>query len=101
MKITKEISRSTGVEGADFSLTCEASGDPVATFQFYFKGQIFKNGSRINVDERRGQVFFAPLRREDEGEVSCSAVNTVSTDNSTGYLTVQSLFGVPMFLHHY
>ena len=91
MKITKEIGNNVGLEGTDFTLFCEASGDPTK-YQFFLNGILLESDPRIDVEDYQNQVHFTPLKRKDEGNVTCSASNPVSSDSSTGYLSVHCGF---------
>lgn len=91
MKITKEIGNNIGIEGRDFTLTCEASGVPMK-YQFFLNGTPLENDLRIKVEHNQNQVSFTPLKRKDDGNITCSASNPSSSANSTGYLSVHCEF---------
>ena len=53
-------------EGSNFFLSCTAEGYNQVTFQWYFNGQLFQNGSTLSIRN---------LKRQDAGNYTCNAIN--------------------------
>ena len=53
-------------EGSNFFLSCTVEGYPQVTFQWYFNGQFFQNGSTL---------IIRNLKRQDAGSYTCLAIN--------------------------
>lgn len=68
-------------------------------FQNLFLG-LFQDGSsnplvpseRVKIDPKTGNIFFNPLKKEDEGKYTCLAHNDVGNSTSDGEITVNGKY---------
>ena len=84
------------VEGNNITITCEATGIPLPTTVWTFSGTVLMsdsvnitttvNGDVLRVTER---LTVMNVSREHTGVYTCSANNSVGSDNSDITITVQ------------
>ena len=96
--INPEVMDQTQNEGDTASLTCQATGEPVPTISWYFNITTLSNDSVVNkyeVLEREintttvsSTLTIMNVQSSDVGTYTCNATNVVSTDTSSGVLTV-------------
>ena len=93
------------VEGNIITITCEAKGIPLPTIVWTFSGRVLMS-DRVNTTTGNGDVLRVTKRltimnvsREHTGVYTCSANNSVGSDNSDISITVQCKF-VMMLLRH-
>ena len=82
-------------EGQSASFTCQATGRPVPTISWYFNGILLARGAKyamseasINVTTISSTLTIMSVESSDVGTYTCNATNVVSTDTSSGILTV-------------
>ena len=82
-------------EGDTASFTCQATGEPVPTIIWYFNGVLLVNGIEhmismipLNTTTISSTLTIMNVQSSDVGTYTCNATNVVSTDNSSGVLTV-------------
>ena len=82
-------------EGDTASFTCQATGEPVPTISWYFNGTLLVNGMEhmismisLNTITINSTLTIMNVQSSDVGTYTCNATNVVSTDNSSGVLTV-------------
>ena len=83
-------------ENAIASYTCQADGEPLPTISWYFNGDQLgpANGTRYMFTNRPSAkavmsiLNIMNLEASDAGTYTCDATNVVSTDTSSGVLTV-------------
>ena len=87
------------VEGDTASFTCQATGEPVPTISWYFNGTLLANGAThtisetsINTTTINSILTIMSVQSSDAGTYTCNATNVVSSDTSSGVLTVNGEF---------
>ena len=81
-------------EGDTASFTCQATGEPVPTISWYFNDVLLVNGMKhmisvsSNTTSNSSTLTIMNVQSSDVGTYTCNATNVVSTDNSSGVLTV-------------
>ena len=84
-------------EGDTPSFTCQATGEPVPTINWYFNGTPVDEANSIkytismmslNTTTIRNVLTIMNVQSSDVGTYTCNATNVVSTDTSSGVLTV-------------
>ena len=79
------------------SFTCQATGEPVPTISWYFNGTPVNQANIIkytismmslNVTTINNTLTIMNVQSSDVGTYTCNATNVVSTDTSSGVLTV-------------
>ena len=82
-------------EGDTASFTCQATGEPVPTISWYFNGVLLVNGIEhmisvmsSNTTTINSTLTIMNVQSSDVGTYTCNATNVLSTDNSSGVLTV-------------
>ena len=81
-------------EGAA-SFTCQATGEPVPTISWYFNGTLLADGATHTISETsvntttiNSILTIMSVQSSDLGTYTCNATNVVSSDTSSGVLTV-------------
>ena len=82
-------------EGDTASFTCQATGEPVPTISWYFNGALLADGARHTISETsinnttiNSTLTIMSVQSSDVGTYTCNATNVVSSDTSSGVLTV-------------
>ena len=83
-------------EGTIASYTCQADGEPLPTISWYFNGDPLgpANSTKYLFTDRylakavMSILNIMDLEASDAGTYTCDATNVVSTDTSSGVLTV-------------
>ena len=82
-------------EGDTASFTCQATGEPVPTISWYFNGVLLVNGMEhmismmsLNTTTNSSTLTIMNVQSSDVGTYTCNATNVLSTDTSSGVLTV-------------
>ena len=85
-------------EGDNASFTCQATGEPVPTISWYFKDDPVDNDTdvdkydisevELNTTTISNTLTIMSVESSDVGTYTCNATNVVSTDSSSGVLTV-------------
>ena len=77
------------------SFTCQATGEPVPTISWYFNGNLLVNGTEhmisimsLNTTIISSTLTIMNVQSSDVGTYTCNATNVVSSDTSSGVLTV-------------
>ena len=92
-----ELMDETQTEGDIASFTCEADGDPLPTISWYFNGALLdeSNTAKYMITERQistttitNILNIMNVQSSDVGTYTCNATNVVSSDTSSGILTV-------------
>ena len=93
--ISPEVMNETQDEGATASFTCQATGKPVPTISWYFNGIPISNDTEYDISETSVNITainsiltIMSVQSSDVGTYTCNATNVVSSDNSSGVLTV-------------
>jgi len=84
-------------EGDMVSITCQASGTPIPNISWYFNGA---SVDKTNIKYAISEMLLNPITKSstlsimnvelsDMGTYTCDATNVVSSDSSSGVLTVQ------------
>ena len=82
-------------EGESASFTCQATGGPAPTISWYFNSTPLSNGTEYTISEMSvntttiiSTLTIMSVESSDVGTYTCNATNVVSTDTSSGVLTV-------------
>ena len=83
-------------EGVTASFTCQATGEPVPTISWYFNGAPVDktNTMKYTISMMSLNITISStltimnVQSSDVGTYTCNAINVVSTDTSSGVLTV-------------
>ena len=84
-------------EGDTASLTCQATGEPVPTISWYFNGAPVDEANTmkytismmsLNTTIINNTLTIMNVQSSDVGTYTCNATNVVSSDTSSGVLTV-------------
>ena len=84
-------------EGDTASFTCQATGEPVPTISWYFNGIPVDEANRmkyiisimsLNTTTNSSTLTIMNVQSSDVGTYTCNATNAVSTNTSSGVLTV-------------
>ena len=93
--ISFEVMDKTQDEGDTASFTCQATGGPVPTISWYFNGALLTNGvahtiseTSVNTTTVNSTLTIMSVQSSDVGTYTCNATNAVSSDTSSGVLTV-------------
>ena len=94
--ITSQLTNQTENESAIASYTCQADGEPLPTISWYFNGDPLGPTNSIKymftdrplVTSVMSVLNIRNLESSDAGTYTCNATNVVSSDTSSGILTV-------------
>ena len=82
-------------EGNTASFTCQATGEPVPTISWYFNNTLLANEAKHTISETsvntttiNSILTIMSVESSDVGTYTCNATNVVSSDASSGILTV-------------
>ena len=84
--------------GNNVSFTCQATGEPVPTISWYFDDNPVDDilntikytisMMSLNTTTTNNMLIIMSIQSSDVGTYTCNATNVVSTDTSSGVLTV-------------
>jgi len=94
--IISEMVDQTQIEGGTVFFACQADGEPSSSISWYFNGvpldeantakyKILNNFSKLIVE---GTLTIVNVESSDVGIYTCNATNVVSSDTSSGVLTI-------------
>ena len=96
--ISPEVTDQTQNEGDTASFTCQATSEPVAIISWYFNGALVNNETNmdkydisqlsLNTTTISNTLTIMNVESSDVGTYICNATNVISTDISSGVLTV-------------
>ena len=96
--ISSEVMDQTEDEGSIASFTCQATGEPIPTVSWYFSDASITNEtnmnkydilqSSVNATTLSNTLKIMNVQSSDVGTYTCNATNVVSSDTSSGVLTV-------------
>ena len=93
--ISLEVLDQTQDEGGSPSFTCQATGEPVPTIDWYLNSVLLANGTKhtisetlVNTTTTNSRLTIMSVESSDVGTYTCNATNVVSSDTSSGVLTV-------------
>ena len=96
--ISPEVMDEVQDEGGTDSFTCQATGEPVPTISWYFNGTSVNNDTdvdkydiidmEVNTTTISSTLTIMSVESSDVGTYTCNATNVVSSDTSSGVLTV-------------
>jgi len=97
--ISPEVMDETQNEGDTASYTCQATGEPVPTISWYFNGVQVDDSDmdKYNISEMSlntttisNTLTVISVESSDVGTYTCNATNVVSSNTSSGVITVNS-----------
>ena len=94
--ISPEVMNQIQNEGAPAFFTCQATGEPVPTISWHFNGVPVDEANTMNYTISMmslnitisSTLTIMNVQSSDVGTYTCNATNVVSTDTSSGVLTV-------------
>ena len=95
--ISPEVMDQTQNEGGTASFTCQATGGPVPTISWYFNGAPVDEANMmkyiismmsVNTTTINSILTIMSVESSDVGTYTCNATNVVSSETSSGVLTV-------------
>ena len=95
--ISPEVMDQTQKEGETASFTCQATGEPVPTISWYFNDAPVDETNTmkytilmmlLNTTTISSTLTIMNIQSSDVGTYTCNATNVVSSDTSSGVLTV-------------
>ena len=93
--ISPEVMDQIQNEGDTTSFTCQATGEPVPTISWYFNGTLLTDGAThtisetsVNITTINSTLTIMSVESSDVGTYTCNATNVVSSDTSSGVLTI-------------
>ena len=97
--ISPEVINQAENEGDTASFTCQATGEPVPTISWYYNNTLLVNGTKymitemsLNITTISNTLTIMSVESSDVGTYTCNATNVVSSDTSSGVLTVNGEF---------
>ena len=95
LTINVEVFDQVQDEGDTVFFTCQATGGPVPTISWYFNGAQLADGAihtisetSVNTTTINSILTIMSVQSSDVGTYTCNATNVVSSDTSSGVLTV-------------
>jgi len=97
--IIVDIKDQTQVEGYSVNFTCQATGEPVPTISWYFNDVPVNMSTdkhnistmSVNVTSINSRLIVKSVESSDVGTYTCKATNILSTDISSGVLSVNGM----------
>ena len=93
--ISPEVMDEIQDEGGAASFTCQTTGEPFPTVSWYFNGALLADGATYTISETsvntttiNSTLTIMSVQSSDVGTYTCNATNVVSSDTSSGVLTV-------------
>ena len=95
--ISPEVMDQTQNEGGIASFTCQATSGPVPTISWYFNGAPVDEANlmkytismmSVNTTTINSILTIMSVESSDVGTYTCNATNVISSDTSSGVLTV-------------
>ena len=99
--ISPQVMDQTQNEGDTASFTCQATGEPVPTISWYFSDapvdatntmKYTISMMSVNTTTISSTLTIMSVESSDVGTYTCNATNVVSSDTSSGVLTVNGEF---------
>ena len=100
--IHPEVTYQVEDEGGTASFTCQATGEPLPTISWYFNGndttdvattmKYTRSMISLNSTTISNTLTIMDVELSDVGTYTCNATNVVSSDTSSGVLTVNGGF---------
>ena len=105
MFLSPQVTDDIEDEGATASFTCQATGEPVPTISWYF------NDVPVDVTDTMKYNVVSPslgqstiringVQSSDVGTYTCNATNVVSSNTSSGVLTVNGELALVCLWHY-
>ena len=93
--ISPEVMNEAQNEGDTASFICQATGEPVPTINWYYNNTLLVNGAKYMITEMSlntttisNTLTIMSVQSSDVGTYTCNATNVVSSDTSSGIMTV-------------
>ena len=82
----------TANERSNAFFSCQVVGEPVPTISWYFNGTALEQADTTKYIITNNTLDIVNVESSDAGTYTCNATNVVSSDTSSGVLTVNGKF---------
>ena len=90
--ISPEVMSQDVNEGSNAFFSCQVVGEPVPTISWYFNGTALEQADTTKYIITNNTLQIVNVESSDVGTYTCNATNVVSSDSSSGVLTVNGEF---------
>ena len=90
--ISPEVMSQAANEGSNAFFSCQAVGQPVPTISWYFNDTVLEQADTMKYIITNNSLDIVNVESSDVGTYTCFATNLVSSDTSSGVLTVNGEF---------
>lgn len=92
-KVVRGLEDHTVCYGGQVVMRCTVSGQPQPVIVWSLNSKVIKPSRffQLSYQDPHAQLLVAEAFSEDEGEYTCTATNSVGTDSSSCYLTVEGV----------
>ena len=90
--ISPEVMKETVNKGSNAFFSCQAVGEPVPTISWYFSGTSLEQADATKYIITNNTLDIVNVESSDAGTYTCNATNVISSDTSSGVLTVNGKF---------
>jgi len=107
--ISPEVIDKVENEGDNASFICQATGEPVSNIYWYFNNTLVNNAtnmdkykishSTLNTTTISNTLTIISVESSDVGTYTCNATNVVSSDTSSGVLTVNGELYIHLIMY--
>ena len=100
--ISPEVMNQAVNEGSNAFFSCQADGEPVPTISWYFNSTVLEQANTTKFIITNNTLQIVNVESSDVGTYTCNATNVVSSDTSSGVLTVNGKFLIlVLYLYNY
>ena len=92
--ISLEVMSQAVNKGSNAFFSCQANGEPVPTISWYFNGTVLEQADTTKYIITNNTLDIVNVESSDVGTYTCNATNVVSSNTSSGVLTVNGEFNI-------